>query len=790
MKKRNIIFNLLVFGILVLGLHINANAQQTSVPDGYTGIYDIADLMGIRNNPSGKYILMRDIDMTEDTKKGGEWDSGMGWTPIEEFSGVLDGNGYQIIGMNIYTDEYSEKEIGLISILDGKAIVKNLGLKDVNIMVENRYVGGIAGSIDNPNVTIENCYVSGKIHEGNKYVYYFDDKYVGGLVGHIYDGTIKNCMNLVEVTADYSKCYVGGIFGGCQYSPEISMCYSHGSIKSTGNRIYAIGGSGDMENCFYLKGSVEPTYTPQGVKPLTDTQMKYAQSFTGYDFKNTWEIDPYSNYPYPQLRSNPYIRVTKLQLVSTPGKTVYQQGDTLNLSGAVVRITYDDDNAVDAVVSESMLGSYDMKKIGAQKITVNKGGKNVSFNIEVKGIMPSSVKMNKSSVNLYKGKTQQLTASILPENASDKTITWSCDDSSVATVSSKGLVTAKNAGKATITAKTVNGLTARCTVNVMVPAVEMYLDQSQFTLKKGDSKKINVTLSPLNSTDKASWSSDNSAVAKVIDGTVIGTGAGKTIVRAKTESGLSKSCTVTVKQDINDFTVSGISNKTYTGSKIVQNIKVYSGKKVLKAGTDYSATYKNNIAVGKAEVKITGKGYYVGSQNFTFSINKRNITNAKMYLYNSSVKYDGTAKRPKFDLEEGNRELKSGRDYTYTYKSNIAPGRGSIVVTGKGNYQGSGQVYFTITMPKSNINKLSALGKKKVQIIYNPVKGAYNYEVQYSMKSNFGGAKTKIVKATSLKVAGLKATKKYYFRVRVCAKVNGKTYYSGWSKVKSVNVKK
>lgn len=437
-----------------------------------------------------------------------------------------------------------------------------------------------------------------------------------------------------------------------------------------------------------------------------------------------------------------------------------------------------------------MLGSYDMKKIGTQKITVNKGGKSVSFNIEVKGIMPSSVKMNKSSVNLYKGKTQQLTASILPENASDKTITWSCDDSSVATVSSKGLVTAKNAGKATITAKTVNGLTARCTVNVMVPAVEMYLDQSQFTLKKGDSKKINVTLSPLNSTDKASWSSDNSAVAKVIDGTVIGTGAGKTIVRAKTESGLSKSCTVTVKQDINDFTVSGISNKTYTGSKIVQNIKVYSGKKVLKAGTDYSATYKNNIAVGKAEVKITGKGYYVGSQTFTFSINKKNITNAKMYLYNSSVKYDGTAKRPKFDLEEGNRELKSGRDYTYTYKSNIAPGRGSIVVTGKGNYQGSGQVYFTITMPKSNINKLSALGKKKVQIIYSPVKGAYNYEVQYSMKSNFGGAKTKIVKATSLKVAGLKAAKKYYFRVRVCAKVNGKTYYSGWSKVKSVNVKK
>ena len=110
MKKRNILFNLLVFGILILGLHINANAQETSVPDGYTGIYNIADLSGIRNNPSGKYILMNDIDMTEDTKKGGDWDSGMGWTPIEEFSGVLDGNGHKIIGMNIYTNTDSNTE--------------------------------------------------------------------------------------------------------------------------------------------------------------------------------------------------------------------------------------------------------------------------------------------------------------------------------------------------------------------------------------------------------------------------------------------------------------------------------------------------------------------------------------------------------------------------------------------------------------------------------------------------------------------------------------------------------
>ena len=54
------------------------------------------------------------------------------------------------------------------------------------------------------------------------------------------------------------------------------------------------------------------------------------------------------------------------------------------------------------------------------------------------------------------------------------------------------------------------------------------------------------------------------------------------------------------------------------------------------------------------------------------------------------------------------------------------------------------------------------------------------------MKKNFARAKTKTAKGNSLKVSRLKVKKKYYFRVRVCAKVNGKTYYSGWSKVKSV----
>lgn len=62
--------------IITLCMPVNRKAQDASVtiiPEGYIGIYDIADLYGIRNNLTGKYILMNDIDMSKDTAEGGNW---------------------------------------------------------------------------------------------------------------------------------------------------------------------------------------------------------------------------------------------------------------------------------------------------------------------------------------------------------------------------------------------------------------------------------------------------------------------------------------------------------------------------------------------------------------------------------------------------------------------------------------------------------------------------------------------------------------------------------------------
>lgn len=654
MKKRNILFNLLVFGILILGLHINANAQETSVPDGYTGIYNIADLDGIRNNPSGKYILMRDIDMTEDTKKGGDWDNGMGWTPIEEFTGVLNGNGHQIIGMNIYTEGSIEKDcIGLIGSLittedsDEEGVVENLGLINVTINANAEYIGSIAGYSNSGK--IRNCYSSGKIRTLNQ----GNSDSVGGIVGmSAWAQEIKNCFSMIDIVIESqnTSCQAGGISGKGYWFNEIENCYFRGKITGT-THCYGITDS-SAKNCFYLKEGVQQNADANGVKALTNVQMKYSQVFTGFDFNNIWNIDSYSNYPYPQLRNNPYIKVKSLQLLSKPSKTVYQQGEKLNLDGSVVRIMYDDGNTVNAVISDDMLGSYDMKKLGKQTISVQYGGKKVSFDIDVKEIFASSIKLSQSKIDVEKGKTYQLKATVYPTNTTNQKLTWTIEDSSIATVNSSGEITAKSAGTTTVWVSTENGKVASCIVNVKVLTVKLRISPNTITLKEGQSIQLKTVISPVDSTEKVTWRSTNSKIAKVDQiGKVTALKSGETTIYATTD------------------------NLSYWTGCYVQ---------VKKASTN-----SRNISVSKTVIK-----------------------------------------------------------------------------------------------------KVSALKKKKALIKYKKVKGASNYQVQYSMKKNFAGAKTKTAKGNSLKVSGLKVKKKYYFRVRVCKKVNGKTYYSGWSNVKSVKAKK
>jgi hypothetical protein len=83
----------------------------------------------------------------------------------------------------------------------------------------------------------------------------------------------------------------------------------------------------------------------------------------------------------------------------------------------------------------------------------------------------TGVTLNQSSFTLLAGQTEKLTATVLPENANDKTVTWASSNESIATVGTDGTVTAVAAGKAVITATTANMKTASCTVTVIANRV-------------------------------------------------------------------------------------------------------------------------------------------------------------------------------------------------------------------------------------------------------------------------------------------------------------------------------
>ena len=168
----------------------------------------------------------------------------------------------------------------------------------------------------------------------------------------------------------------------------------------------------------------------------------------------------------------------------------------------------------------------------------------------------------------------------------------------------------------------------------------------------------------------------------------------------------------------------------------------------------------------------------------------------KVTLNKTSYTYNGKAKKPGVTVTAGIKTLTKNTDYTVSYKNNIKVGTSSVVITGTGDYTGSVTLSFKI-LPKG----ISTLGKTKAKskgFTVNWKKQANSttgYQIQYSTSKKFTGntTVTKTIGKTSttkLTISKLKAKKKYYVRIRTYKTVNGKKYYSSWSKTKSVSTKK
>ena len=139
-----------------------------------------------------------------------------------------------------------------------------------------------------------------------------------------------------------------------------------------------------------------------------------------------------------------------------------------------------------------------------------------------------------------------------------------------------------------------------------------------------------------------------------------------------------------------------VPDQGYTGKALAPAPKVTLNGKTLKAGTDYSVTYRNNVNKGTATVIVTGKGGYVGKATGTFKIVARTGISKTVVLALDNQSYTGAAITPTPKVMMGSTVLKKGTDYTLAYRNNVDVGTATMTITGKNLYSGTTSVPFEI----------------------------------------------------------------------------------------------
>ena len=203
-------------------------------------------------------------------------------------------------------------------------------------------------------------------------------------------------------------------------------------------------------------------------------------------------------------------------------------------------------------------GTVAAVKPGTATITVTTadGGKTATCAVTVtaKKVDVTGVTLDKTTLSLDVGGTEVLTATVAPDNATDKSVSWKSSDAAVASVDGAGKVTAVKPGTATITVTTTDGAkTATCEVTVKEVAVEgVSVEPATLEIKEGQTYQLKAVVTPAAAVQDVEWAVQNSAIATVDDnGLVTAVKPGTTRVTARSKAYTDKQgvCEITVKQD-------------------------------------------------------------------------------------------------------------------------------------------------------------------------------------------------------------------------------------------------
>ena len=225
-----------------------------------------------------------------------------------------------------------------------------------------------------------------------------------------------------------------------------------------------------------------------------------------------------------------------------------------------------------------------------------------------------NIALSETSTSLWVGESKTITTTVTPKNANNTAVEWSSSDNKIATVSSKGVITAKGKGTCTITCTAADGYGAKstCKVTVKQQVTSIALNDAPTLLWVGDTKTITATVTPTTANNIAvEWSSSDNNVATISsEGVITAKGKGTCTITCTAADGYGtkSTCEVIVKQQVSSI---ALNNKT--ASIWVGETKKLTAKATPTTANNTAVEWSssdNNVATVSSEGQITaiGKG--------------------------------------------------------------------------------------------------------------------------------------------------------------------------------------
>lgn len=378
---------------------------------------------------------------------------------------------------------------------------------------------------------------------------------------------------------------------------------------------------------------------------------------------------------------------------------------------------------------------------------------------------------NKGIVNVYLDGTGAVALNC--GNATEY-VEWTSGNERIASVKASDdtyscTINGNMAGTTTLKAvSAVSKKTMEFTVNVVNKITSITLSGNNSVSFDNKNSTINATVTPNTNFDEIIWTVDNTEILEVTPFRQGNTARAIIVPKKPGTATITATSGDGLVSDKYDVTITAVNLSMATVQLDTTNSYVYDGKvhkpnvvvsyrgEVLKEGTDYKITYKDNVNAGSALITISGgtNGCYIGTKEVRYTIAKRSIDKVAMKISATAFDYTGAAITPKLTVTDLGKTLKEGTDYTVSYMNNINVGKATVRINavGTSNYQGMKEVTFQIRAKNLSKVKVASIPTQTYTgnaltpalTVTNGKNALYvnrDYTVKYSSNKSTGKAK-------------------------------------------------